>query len=172
VTIKLPQDFPVVERDVVRMVVRDSEGRILLFHTHDVTAPELGEWWELPGGGIDEDESYLETALRELHEEAGITAFAAQVGPPVWRRSASFRYRGGRRLQHEVVVKVQLAGPGRAIDEAGRLDYEREDYFDFRWWSCAEIVASGERFYPGRLPGLITRFLAGEEIDEPFERWS
>ena len=126
----------------------------------------------IAAGGIDEDESYLETALRELHEEAGITAFAAQVGPPVWRRSASFRYRRGRRLQHEVVVKVQLEGPGRAIDEAGRLDYEREDYFDFRWWSCAEIIASRERFHPGRLPALITRFLAGEEIDEPFELWS
>ena len=171
-TFELPQDLPVVERDVVRIVVRDNEGRILLFHTHDPTAPEFGEWWELPGGGIDEGESYAETALRELREEAGIAAVAAQVGPPVWRRSASFRYRHGRRLQHEVVVKVQLEGPGRAIDEAGRLDYEREDYFDFRWWPCAEIVASSERFYPGRLPQLITRFLSGKAIDEPFELWS
>lgn len=171
-TIELPQDFPIVERDVVRIVVRDSGGRMLLFHTHDVTAPELGEWWELPGGGIDDGESHPEAALRELREEAGITASAAQVGPPAWRRSASFRYRRSRRLQHEVVVKVQLESPGRAIDEADRLDYEREDYFDFRWWSCAKIVASRERFYPGRLPELITRFLAGEEIDEPFELWS
>jgi 8-oxo-dGTP pyrophosphatase MutT (NUDIX family) len=38
---------------------------VLLFHTHDPTYPELGEWWELPGGGI---------AVRELREETGIAA--------------------------------------------------------------------------------------------------
>ncbi|HXQ16852.1 MAG TPA: NUDIX domain-containing protein [Caulobacteraceae bacterium] len=170
--IELPQDFPIVERDVVRLVVCDSNDKILLFRTRDVTAPELGEWWELPGGGIDEGETYLETALRELREEAGITVSAPQVGPPIWRRTASFRYRYGRRVQHEVVVKVRLDSPGKAIDEAGRLDYEKEDYFDFQWWSITEIVASRARFYPGRLPALLTGFLAGEEIDEPFELWS
>jgi len=170
--IELPRDFPVVERGVVRVVVVDGEGRILLFHTHDITAPDLGEWWELPGGGIDEGETYLKAVLRELREEAGIAASAAQVGPPSWRRTASFRYRRERRLQHEVVVRITLDGPGPAIDEAGRHDYEREDYFEFRWWPIADVVASQARFYPGRLPLLLSRFLAGEEIDEPFELWS
>lgn len=170
--IELPQDFPIVERDVVRVVVRDIEDKILLFHTHDVTAPELGEWWELPGGGIDEGETYLETALGELREETGITASAAQVGPPIWRRTASFRHRRSRRLQHEVVVQVQLEGRGQAIDEAGRLDYEKEDYFEFRWWTIADVVSSQALFYPGKLPVLLAQFLAGDEIDEEFELWS
>ena len=169
---ELPNDAPIVERDVVRLVVRDCQGKILLFHTRDITQPELGQWWELPGGGIDAGETYLDAALRELREETGIAAAADQVGLPIWRRAASFRYRRGRRLQHEVVVVVQLGGPGAAIDEAGRLAYEREDYFDSRWWSLAEILASEERFYPGRLRSLIERFLAGGEIDEPFELWS
>jgi hypothetical protein len=58
------------------------------------------------------------------------------------------------------------------VNGADRLDYEVEDYVDFRWWSVAEVVASGERFYPGRLPELLPTFLSGEEIDEPFELWS
>jgi 8-oxo-dGTP pyrophosphatase MutT (NUDIX family) len=170
--IALPQDFPIVERDVVRIVVRDSEDRILLFHTHDITAPELGEWWELPGGGLDDGETYLDAALRELREETGIAAEASQVGPPTWRRTASFRYRRGRRLQREVVVKVELGRPGPTIDEDGRLHYEREDYFDVRWWSISDVIAGQTRFYPGRLPALLEAFLAGDEIDEPFELWS
>ena len=132
---EFPDDLPVLERRCVRVVVHDSEGRILLFRTRDVTAPELGEWWELPGGGIDAGETYLEAALRELREEAGIVAAAHQVGAPSWRRTATFRYRRGRRLQHEVVVRITLGAPGPAVDEAGRLDYEKEDYFDFAW--CA-----------------------------------
>lgn len=170
--IELPDDLPLTERHAVRVVVRDSGGRILLLRTRDVTEPELGEWWELPGGGIDAGESYLDAALRELREETGILARPDQVGRPIWRRTATFRYRQARRLQHEVVVEVALEGAGAAIDETGRLDYEKEDYTDFHWWSAAEIQAHPGRFYPGRLPALLSAFLAGEEIDEPFEFWS
>ena len=35
-----------------------------------------------------------------------------------------------------------------------------------------EIVSSSERFYPRSLPALLPRFLAGDEIAEPFELWS
>ena len=85
---------------------------------------------------------------------------------------AAFRHRESRHLQHEVVCEVRLAGPGPDVDEAGRFDDEKEDYFDFRWWPIAEVVASKEGFYPRNVPGLLTHFLAGEEIDEPFELWS
>jgi 8-oxo-dGTP pyrophosphatase MutT (NUDIX family) len=169
---ELPQDFPIIEREAVRLVIRDSDDRILLFHTHEITAPELGQWWELPGGGIDEGESYLAAALRELREETGIVASAAQVGAPTWRRVSSFRHRHFRNLQHEVVVEVKIDGLGPAIDEAERLDYEKEDYFDFRWWPIAAVISSQARFYPGRLPMFLSRFLAGQEIDEEFELWS
>jgi hypothetical protein len=52
------------------------------------------------------------------------------------------------------------------------LDYEKEDYVDDAWWPVAEVLASRERFYPGRLPRLLPAFLAGQPIDEPFEHWS
>jgi 8-oxo-dGTP pyrophosphatase MutT (NUDIX family) len=169
---ELPKDLPIVERNAVRLVVRDRDDQILLFHTREVGAPELGEWWELPGGGLDDGETYLAAAVRELREETGLTVTANRVGEPSWRRIASFRHRNLRHLQHEVVVEVRLDVPGAAIDDAGRLDYEKEDYFDFRWWAVDDITASAERFYPRSLPILLTRFLAGDHIDEPFELWS
>lgn len=169
---KLPDKLPLVERQVVRLVVLDTAFQVLLFHTHDPTYPELGEWWELPGGGIEADETYAQAAVRELCEETGIDAIEAQVDAPTWQRHATFRYRGERRLQHEVVVTVHLFTEAPAVDGALRVGYENEDYFAYRWWTVDEIGGSSERFYPGQLPDLINAHLRGETIDEPYEVWS
>ncbi|GAB3432091.1 NUDIX hydrolase [Actinophytocola sediminis] len=168
----IPDDLPVIERDAVRVVVIDVRDTVLLFHTHEVDHPDLGTWWELPGGGMDPGETYLDAAVRELREETGIVAEPARIGSPTWRRRATFRHRQHRHVQNEVVVTLRLPDAGGDIDETHRLDYEREDYFDFRWWPIARILGSDERFYPGRLPTLLPAFLAGERIDEPFELWS
>jgi 8-oxo-dGTP pyrophosphatase MutT (NUDIX family) len=170
--VSLPNDPPILERSAVRLVVVDVHDKVLLFHTHDPDRPDLGSWWELPGGGIDRGETYLDAAIRELREETGIVADRSRVGLPNWRRTASFRHRQNRHLQDEVVVTVRLPVPGPDVNEAQRLDYEREDYFGFRWWPRPEIVSSNQRFYPGQLPALLDAFLHGEQINEPFELWS
>lgn len=168
----LPDDLPVIERDVVRVVVQDAADDVLLFHTREPTQPEVGMWWELPGGGMEPGEDHAATAVRELFEETGFVIAPGDVGPPTWTRTATFRYRGGRRLQHEVVVHVRVASVRPELDVGGRLDYELEDYPGHRWWSVPDILASADRFYPGRLPEFLPDLLAGRRVDEPFELWS
>jgi 8-oxo-dGTP pyrophosphatase MutT (NUDIX family) len=171
-TVALPDDLPVEERRVVRVVVIDAHDRVLLFQANDVAEPALGTWWELPGGGIEAGETPAETAIRELAEETGIVVTPAQLSAATWRRTATYRYRAGvRRVQHEVVMTARLPGTA-TVDTAGQLDYELEDYTGSRWWPVAEVRSSAERFYPGRLPELIDAHLRGETIDEPFELWS
>ena len=160
-----------LERDAVRVVLTDGAGRVLLFH---VLTPDQAPdgWWELPGGGIGPGESYLEAAVREIREETGLILDPGQVRPPSWRRDTTWVSRGQRRLQHEVVVLARLAAERPAIVDGGRTPQEVADFVTFRWWPVAEITASRRRFYPGRLPELLPVFLAGEHIDEPFERWN
>jgi len=160
-----------LERDAVRVVLTDGGGRVLLFHAVTDDVGPAG-WWELPGGGIDEGETYLEAAVREVREETGLVLDPALVGPPAWRRDSTWRSRGQRRLQHEVVVAATVPGHRPAISAAGRTASELEVFVATRWWELAEIQSSRERFYPGRLPGLLPAFLAGERIDEPFEFWN
>jgi 8-oxo-dGTP pyrophosphatase MutT (NUDIX family) len=169
---ELPDDLPVVERDVVRMVVLDVHAHALLFHTRDPTCPELGEWWELPGGGIEKGEDAVDSAIRELREEAGTMATPAQVGAPAWRRDATFRYRGMRHLQHERVLTVRLEVPGPSVNGSQRVGFEDEDYFGFRWWPIDDIVDNGNRFYPESAGDPAPPAASGEEIQEPFEVWS
>ena len=95
-----------------------------------------------------------------------------QVGPPDWRRDTTWYSRGVRRLQHEVVVLARIAAQQPDIIDGGRTVTELEDYVGSRWWEVDEIMSSTERFYPGRLPWLLPAFLAGQVINEPFERWN
>jgi hypothetical protein len=69
-----------------------------------------------------------------------------------------------------VLARVPGDQPSPASD--ARTPEELEDYTGHRWWTVAEVVGSGERFFPGRLPELLPALLAGEPVAEPFEWWN
>ena len=165
-------DLPVVRRSAVRLVVLDLDERVLLFQIREPKHPEQGTVWELPGGGIDPGETYVQAALRELVEEAGIVADPGDMGPPSWHRRVTFQHGGARRVQDEVVVAIRLRDHEPAVNEAQQLPDELDTYLGAQWWSVAEVETSHERFFPGRLPSLLRRFLDGEQIHEPFEYFS
>ena len=59
---------PPVRRDTARLIVRDPEGRVLLFRfTPDNRAP----FWATPGGAVDPGETHAQAARRELMELHG-----------------------------------------------------------------------------------------------------
>lgn len=164
-------DLPVVERTAVRLVVLDTADRVLLLHVQDLSNPQAGTLWELPGGGIEADETFSEAALRELREETGIDVPLECIPAPTWRRRIEYVYRGVCRHQRELIAAVRLLDPSPCIVASLRVGDEKEDVLGARWWSMQEIMASSERFYPMSLRAMLPRFLAGESIEEPLEIW-
>ena len=163
-----------VERSSVRVVLLDDDGRLLLFRTIDPTMPEIGLWWELPGGGVEPGETVVDTAVREIAEETGFELARGEVGLPTWRRDSTYVRRHRRTWQHEVVVTAHIVGVEPVPAREGRTPEELQEYVGHRWWSVGELVAAAGtvRFFPGRLPELIADFLAGVPIDEPFDLWN
>ena len=60
--------------------------------------------WEFPKGGVDSNESLIETAFRELEEEAGISAEALTVVPG-FEWSESYRFTSGREQERTLIYK-------------------------------------------------------------------
>ena len=163
--------LPLVERNVVRVVLLDIDGRVLLLQVGERGNPEFGTAWELPGGGIEAGETHAHAVIRELREETGIVVTPEHIGEPTWRRDVLYEYRGTRRLQHEAIFAVRLHGPPPEVNGSQRDAFEQADLFDARWWTVSDILASDQWFYPRSLPTLLERFLRGDSIEEPLEVW-
>ena len=146
----------------------DADGRLLLLECADPARPGL-RWWELPGGGVEDGEAEVDALVREVLEETGLRVEPAAVGPLAWTQESTFLHRGERRWTrcHGYVVR---AAPGTPVEPA-LTDEETDTILGQRWWTPAELAASGERFFPRDLPALLPRVLAGERVDEEFDHW-
>src|ERR687898_712767 len=102
------RDLPIVERTAARLVVIDAADRILLLHVQDLSNPQFGTAWELPGGGMETDETFVEAATRELREETGLEVRPECIEAPRWRRQIEYVYRGVCRHQRELVALVRI----------------------------------------------------------------
>jgi TDG/mug DNA glycosylase family protein len=119
-------------RLAVRALVLDPDDRVLLAQADD----ELGIWWTLPGGGIDEGEDDAAALARELHEEVGLRD--AELGPWIWRRE--HRLVNPRRFgcQRERIYLVRTD----AFDAAPAFTKEQlavQDTHDARWFTLEEL---------------------------------
>ncbi|MBA2277690.1 MAG: NUDIX domain-containing protein [Chloroflexia bacterium] len=154
-----------IERPTARLIVLDSEGRVLLFQWEDPSVVDPGHpaetprnpvFWCTPGGGVEPGESYEQAARRELWEETSITG--VEIGPCVQSDDTMLVINGRPVLfqQRSFVVRVPL--PTVSVD--GLLDLERETYRTHRWWSLTELETTAETIYPEDLAEVVRSLVA------------
>lgn len=154
------------ERNCVRALLVTDEPRILLLH---YSMPERGddfEMWLTPGGGMQDGETPADALRREVFEETGLEEF--EVGPHVWNREHEWEERGRRVRQREGYFLVPTARFEPSVF-ANPEAHEREVTEGYRWWSPAEIRASGDLFVPTRMGELLTDLLENGPPPEPVD---
>ncbi|MGW0893161.1 NUDIX hydrolase [Saccharopolyspora sp. NPDC002578] len=140
-----------------RVLLLDSDDRVLLIHARDPDAPEH-QWWELPGGGIDPGETAHDTARREITEETGLVL--DDIGPLVWTRESRFTYRGQQHHRQDEVFLARLTDthPTRAPKHSAN---ETAGLLGQHWWTTAELAETTSELLPPELPRLMESFLDG-----------
>jgi ADP-ribose pyrophosphatase YjhB (NUDIX family) len=128
----------------------DEAGAILLVRF--VVPREGGEFvfWALPGGEIEAGETEAEAAAREVREELGLEL---TVAGPVYRDSNQFWHQGEMQDNVDFLFRAECGCEEPRL--VGFTADEREIMKEIRWWSEAEIEASGERIFPVNLAGRM-----------------
>ena len=124
----------------VLVLKKDSDGssRILLVHK-----PRKSDAWQLPQGGIEEGETAEVAALRELHEEAGLSL---QV--PVRLSSHTYSYD----FPPEFIARHHPVNAGQklcfVVVEAPQdavIKVDNHEVNDFRWVLPEELLGLNGR---------------------------
>ncbi len=130
----------VTHRETARVILRDDSGRFLLMLTHFESHVGLPPRWITPGGGIDDGETPLEAAVRELDEETGLVVQPHDLGEMIDVVSGYWDWPDGEHfhsyVDHFFTMRVD---DNFTITTDGWTESERHDVLEMRWWTLGEL---------------------------------
>ncbi len=152
-------------RKSARVLLVDDRDRILLYRAlRSIKDPHYA--WYTPGGGIQPGETPCVAAARELREEIGHEVAPDALGQIVATSAGDWIRNDGTPMRSEHVFFF-LRVPAVHVDVSGMEKHERSLLDVFRWWTSAELRATGDCVLPTDLADLLEFLLSGEVSPEP-----
>jgi 8-oxo-dGTP pyrophosphatase MutT (NUDIX family) len=138
----------VKHRETARIMLIDEQNRIFLLKTHFDPEVGLPPRWLTPGGGMDQGETTLQTAVRELLEETGLKIDPEVLADPVLVASGRWDWADGLSYHtyKDTIYEHQVSN--FEPDTSGFTQDEHRDILEYRWWTIDELLASEEALAP------------------------
>ena len=111
------------------VAIRDDEGRLLLQKRTD------GDWWCLPGGGVDPGDTFTSAAIREAREETGLEVEIVKLLGAYTDPEICSVYPDGNRVQiASLAFLCRITG--------GEMITANEETAELRWFKQEELPAN------------------------------
>ncbi|RME84810.1 MAG: NUDIX domain-containing protein [Caldilineae bacterium] len=111
------------------ITIVDDEGRVLLQKRRD------GDWWGLPGGGVDPGETFTAAAIRETREETGLEVEIVRLLGAFTEPDICVCYPDGSRVQIASLNFLARIVGGRLIESNGETA-------ELRWFGADNLPAN------------------------------
>lgn len=144
-------------RRVSRIILLDEDDQFLMLKTHSPNLMVPHTRWITPGGGVEDDETHQDGAIRELFEETGLQI--SSIDKPIWSLAGQSVFNDGHvQTTYSEFFVVRTTHFVPVTDNW--MENEFVDISAVRWWSIAELIDSGEPFSPEPLEQLINQAIA------------
>lgn len=111
------------------VIVIDADGRILLQHRSD------NDYWGLPGGAMELEESFEETARREVLEETGLIVGKLEPFYLHSGRNTFYEYPDGNQVYIAGVVF-------KTTEFSGDLRPDKNESLELAWFFPTDILSN------------------------------
>ncbi|MER6073642.1 NUDIX domain-containing protein [Streptomyces sp. NPDC001817] len=150
------------KRRTSRVLLMDGDDRLLLLCGRDPRRPGA-RWWFTVGGAVEEDEDYLQAAVREVWEETALRLPVGRLSPVVWTRQAIFSVDGQAFDQYEEYRLARVTA-----DEVREMNVRTEEArYGHRWWSTAELATTEETVRPKKMASLLPDVPTAVDLGRP-----
>ena len=165
------QNKPAVIRNGVKIILLNKDHELLLMCTDDSniqsnTGSYNGIFWQMIGGKIENGETIIEAAYRELYEETGLTQQEVNL------ENRACWYGEFDLFMYGVLTRIKqsfLVAKTRKIDVslANLTDEEKLVVKRVKWFTLTDITNCNEIIYPAVLKDYLPDVINGLRTDKP-----
>ena len=145
-------------RTAARIFLIDEADRVLLVHQR-LDLDRLDSHWIAPGGGLEDGETLIEAAVREVYEETGLRVALSPTAEPVFVERELFRFAGQDIDQTNYYFLARVASDA-PTDAIAPTEWEAVVVLGSRWWPLAELEAAEVARVPLDMVAVIRQALA------------
>ncbi|MEO3869577.1 NUDIX domain-containing protein [Nonomuraea sp. B12E4] len=150
-----------LRRVTARALPIDDQDRVLLLYGFDPANADKPFWFTI-GGALEGGETLQEAAARELFEEAGIRAEAADFTGPYGTGTIEFSWAQYAITQDQTFFAIRVGDAAVSFDHMEQI--EKDTTTAYRWWSAEELESTQETFFPEDLVVILRKITRGGEL--------